>query len=248
VCTVSILRLGDDLIRLACNRDEQRSRPVALPPRVARINGRLAVMPIDPAGGGTWIAANDAGVIMALLNRNALKRQEVPAGGLLSRGKIIPLLIGCSSVDEAIQSASNLHPCDYGPFTLVLIDRDTRAHVISDGFEMRMTNFIPQDDAALFTSSGLGDHLVETPRRMLFEAMIESGGLCAGTQDCFHRHQWPERQQLSVCMRRRDAKTVSHTIIELRPEEIDLYYHAAAPDEPGSDCRTTLPLHKSVLS
>jgi hypothetical protein len=253
MCTVSIIRLGDDLLRLACNRDEQRSRPMALPPRITRINARLTVMPIDPTGGGTWIAANDAGVVMALLNRNLPLagrngQRHWPARGLLSRGQIIPSLIGCSSVDDAIASALGLDARRYGPFTMVLVDRDTRAQVISDGFQTRVANLCSQDVAALFTSSGLGDHLVEAPRLALFEEMLRDSGMSATTQDRYHRHHWPNRENLSVCMRRPDARTVSHTIVELGPDRIDFRYHAAAPDEPASNLRTTFPLIQSTLS
>lgn len=253
MCTVSIIRLGDDLIRLACNRDEQLSRPMALPPQVARINGHLTVMPIDPTGGGTWIAGNDAGVVMALLNRNppcagGHEQRHPPAPELLSRGQIIPSLIGCSSVDDAIASASNLNARQYGPFTMVLVDREMRAQVISDGFETRVTNLPSQDRATLFTSSGLGDHLVESPRRALFEEMLDNCGISAATQDRYHRHHWSDREHLSVCMRRPEAKTVSHAIIELGHDQIDFHYHAAAPDEPARNHRCKFPLVLSVPS
>jgi hypothetical protein len=246
MCTVSIIRLGDDLLRLACNRDERHSRPMALPPRIAQIHGRLTVMPIDPMGGGTWIAANDAGMVMVLLNRNPPRARS--ARGMLSRGQIIPSLIGCSSMNHAIASASDLDARQYGPFTLVLVDRDTRAQVISDGFHTRVTNLPPQETAILFTSSGLGDHRVEAPRLALFEDMLRNCGISAATQDSYHRHHWPDRQHLSVCMRRLDAKTVSHTIVDLGPDQIDFRYHPAAPDEPASSFRTTFPLIEATLS
>src|SRR5262249_12632394 len=84
----------------------------------------------------------------------------------------------------------------------------------------------------LFTSSGLGDHLVEEPRRQLFaEAMGHSANPDA--QDLFHRHEWPDRSHLSVCMRRSDARTVSHTLVVLTERAGLLTYHAAPPDEPG---------------
>jgi hypothetical protein len=89
---------------------------------------------------------------------------------------------------------------------------------------------------------------VEPPRRVLFEEMMQTQGISADTQDRFHRHSWLNRAHLSVCMRRPDARTVSHTIIELGLETIDFDYHAAAPDEAGSDYRTTIPLQTSVLS
>ena len=66
----------------------------------------------------------------------------------------------------------------------------------------------------LFTSSGLGDHLVEGVRRELFEGFF--AGPAEGwraAQDGFHRHRWEEgRGHLSVNMARPDARTVSFAV------------------------------------
>ena len=57
-------------IRLACNRDELRTRPAALPPIIRTFGNRKAIMPVDPISNGTWIAVNDAGIAATLLNVN----------------------------------------------------------------------------------------------------------------------------------------------------------------------------------
>src|SRR5262245_39809777 len=104
MCTVTILpesvlsgshsRSADPVLwRVACNRDESRTRPAALPPAVTRIASRVAIMPTDPQAGGTWIGVNDARLVCSLLN--------VYDGGTsverpLSRGTIIPRLLGCA--------------------------------------------------------------------------------------------------------------------------------------------------------
>ena len=91
MCTVTVVP-GREAIRLACNRDELRSRAAALPPQVRQFGPRRALLPVDPTSGGTWVAANDAGLAMTLLNVN-------PGNGLgtsaarLSRGNIIPALL-----------------------------------------------------------------------------------------------------------------------------------------------------------
>src|SRR5262249_13957501 len=77
MCTVSIVALnepGNRRLRLACNRDELRSRPAALPPLVRNCDERQAIMPIDPVSDGTWIAVNDAGIAATLLNVNLATR------------------------------------------------------------------------------------------------------------------------------------------------------------------------------
>lgn len=58
-------------LELGFNRDEHRSRPKAHPPRLRRpaAGGRAFIAPRDPLGGGSWLAVNDAGICLALLNR-----------------------------------------------------------------------------------------------------------------------------------------------------------------------------------
>ena len=75
MCTVTalpaaLLASASDslLLRVVCNRDEHLTRAPALPPTVWAAGARRALMPIDPSSGGTWIAANDAGLVFAVLN------------------------------------------------------------------------------------------------------------------------------------------------------------------------------------
>ena len=83
----------------------------------------------------------------------------------------------------------------------------------------------------MLTSSGLGDELVEAPRRELFDAMLSFGECSRQRQDEFHRHSWGDRTYLSVCMRRTDAATTSYTVVETWLGGASLRYHAGAPDE-----------------
>ena len=232
MCTVSVLRLPGDLLRVACNRDEQETRAAALPPVVRRVGGRRAVMPIDPVSGGTWIAANDAGVVLALLNFNRPGSSDTPAPR--SRGVIIPSLLGEASVWAVVGRARSLSPASFGPFRLAVLDRTDGAEVVSDGRTLCVRRVGGDGDAAtLFTSSGLGDHLVRRPRTELFERML-AAEVSAATQNAFHRHAWADRPHLSVRMRRDGARTVSTTVVEVSAEGIEMSYRpedaAAFPD------------------
>ncbi len=84
----------------------------------------------------------------------------------------------------------------------------------------------------MFTSSGLGDHLVAEPRTRLFESLLDGGRLTPAGQERFHRHRWDDAPQLSVCMSRHDARTVSYTTVEVTPDRATLSY---LPGCPGSD-------------
>jgi hypothetical protein len=99
MCTVSILRApwadagADDgpLWRVVCNRDEQRTRRPAVAPLAGGCAARQFVYPLDPDGGGTWIAATSAGLVFTLLNETEAEGASMPARPV-SRGLIIPLL------------------------------------------------------------------------------------------------------------------------------------------------------------
>jgi hypothetical protein len=98
----------------------------------------------------------------------------------------------------------------------------------------------------MFTSSGLGDALAEELRRRLFNEMCPESMCQPEQQDLFHRHSWPGASHLSVCMRRADARTVSHTVVELGRETAGMIYFPQPPDEPGPSVAMSLPLETKV--
>lgn len=228
MCTVTIIPLSAG-VRLACNRDELRPRPAALPPVVRRYGEREAALPIDPVSNGTWIAVNDAGLVATLLNVNLQqpRRRDVRLG---SRGELVPRLMGCATLDEADAMGTAVDALAYPPFRLVVLDERALVDFYSDGTTLRRCRSLVAQQPHLFTSSGLGDALVEGPRRALFEQMFTSGVDWVTVQDAFHRHAWPDRRHLSVCMARAEARTVSHTVIELTPTGAVLTYYPDAPD------------------
>jgi hypothetical protein len=217
-------------LRLACNRDEQRWRPAALRPGLHARGQHKGAWPTDPVGGGTWVGVNDAGLALALLNVTGMPAEQ-SRGIARSRGAIIPELLGRGSLESAFLKAAALEPAVYAPFRLVLSIPGQWAEVASDGLRLSLVAPQPLRDPLLFTSSGLGDLVVARPRSELFaECFLEA---TPEAQDNFHRHQWPDRQHLSVCMRRPDARTVSFTTITITASRARLGYHAEAPDLPG---------------
>lgn len=240
MCTVTLVPTSET-IRLACNRDELRSRPVALPPRIEQFGPRRALLPIDPNSGGTWMAVNDAGLAMTLLNVNAQPRITDDAASQ-SRGSIIPSLLHCDAPLSAAFTALTLDPTRYAPFRLVLVNRHEGVEVHSGGARIRLAWRIGLRNPNLFTSSGLGDQLVETPRRKLFLEVFEQPGDPFKHQDAFHRHRWVDRPHLSVCMDRPDARTVSHTVVSIGRNWVTLNYHPDAPDKPAEAVLLALPV------
>lgn len=236
MCTVTVVTIADETtgqgraIRLVCNRDERRTRPRALPPLVRMFGGRAAIMPVDPESQGTWIGVNDGGLIATLLNVNINNAQlpELTAATdghrVKSRGTIIPLILGCDEVDAEVEIVRALDPCDFSPFRLVLLDGRRIAEIRSDGRAIRINANLFEGQPLFFTSSGLGDELVDAPRRKLFEENFAEAPNLREKQDRFHMHCWPERRHLSVLMSRPDAHTVSRSVVEVNDQTVRMTY------------------------
>lgn len=145
MCTASLIPIHDPDhpgrvigVRLITNRDELRKRPPAAPPAWFPIgdSGWRAVYPIDPVGGGTWVAASTGGLILCLLNANpppppslphavaadASPDAAAPNPGLASRGLIIPSLLDSASARVAASRVQQLELTRFAPFTLLAAD------------------------------------------------------------------------------------------------------------------------------
>ena len=245
MCTVTFVPFRDGrdpALRIACNRDESRQRGAGLPPRLRRFGDCRALLPVDPASGGTWIAVNDAGLVMVLLNQNSGSMPRRVGAPRLSRGLIIPSLLHCDNLHGAEKLACKLAHQPFAPFRLILASRTEVLEVSTATSQLQIVQRPISDWPLLFTSSGLGDALVEGPRRNLFRAWFQDVEGWVKKQDSFHRHSWPERPHLSVCMRRKDACTVSYTVIELRPLSAVMTYVPYAPDEIGPSVTLTMNL------
>lgn len=230
MCTLTIIPLARERgARLAFNRDELKSRPTALAPQVRRFGLRSALLPIDPVSDGTWIGVNDAGLAAAVLNVNELGQQPQSRDPWTSRGVIVPALLRRGCVDAAFEQARTLRPEYFAPFRLVIVDRSRWGMIRSDGRLLRVHEPRPLDQPVFFTSSGLGDQLVEAPRRALFETAMGSGHDAVSGQVAFHRHRWTSAPHLSVLMNRPDAATVSITTIKLTPIRVTLRYQPLGP-------------------
>jgi len=106
MCTLSVITQENGYL-LAMNRDEKITRGVGEGPETQDLegpetqdlNGTTAIYPSDGAG-GTWIAANEYGISLALLNWNDVVRRPLDIRKARSRGGIIPGLASSSRMAE----------------------------------------------------------------------------------------------------------------------------------------------------
>lgn len=230
MCTVSIVP-REDGFRLLCNRDEQRSRPLAVPPQWHAADRFAATYPIDPQGGGTWIAVNNHGVAVALLNRHLPSNagmNDVRAAGLLrSRGEIPLRLLAARGIEDARAWALRIVAERYSPFLLLVVSFDRLLRIDGGGGRLAIDEqhlSVPM----VFTSSSMGDALAERARLPLFHSLVTTSRDPWAGQRAFHDHQWATLPELSVRMRRPDACTVSRTRVDVRSDRVTLDYEPLA--------------------
>lgn len=215
MCTLTY-RLTDQGYELFFNRDEQRTRQQAIHPT---FNVSLnAIYPIDPSGGGTWIAAHESGISLALLNY--YQAQVDPSlKDFTSRGVIIPHLL--ADHENIHQQLLKMDLSLFQAFQLCIFDSDLSlkpnkqklaTQYVWNGKKLTYS-ILSAEHSQPITSSGVDYPTVLAARQQQFKAMISSQ---SSTQDyiAYHHHQG-ESGKCSVKMFRDDAHTVSFTQISV---------------------------------
>ncbi len=226
MCTLSIIPITDGRrhvgLRVVINRDESASRERAVAPRWHDVPGTRAVWPIDPVGGGTWVAGSERGVVFALLNRNMQPGPDLPSG-LVSRGTIIPAIAHATGVQHGVALLRAMNTSQFAPFRLVIAAVEDGVAVASVcSWDRRVLAMQDAGVPLCLASSGLGDCVAQA-RLPLFESMVR-GHATPEAQDVFHVHQWPHKPEASVMMRRPGYRTVSVTTLEVADGSVRAEY------------------------
>jgi hypothetical protein len=221
MCTVSFLPQTRGFF-LAMNRDEQKSRARAMPPRRRQTGAHASLYPSEKSG-GTWIGVNDAGMALALINWYAKPQRDRSL--CLSRGIVIPELLAAGDLKDLSAGLKNLPLSELNPFRLVAISIGERSvrEWRWDGKSLTSKRF--SWTRHHWFSSGYDEALVERRRRPLVRAIAETPSAIRR----LHRSHKPERGPFSICMHRDVAETVSYTEIAVTKEKARLRYAAGAP-------------------
>lgn len=226
MCTVTWLPTRDGY-ELRMNRDELRTRAVALPPAIHERDGVRYVAPRDVDGGGTWIAANEAGVSVCLLN--GPDAGDGPLPGRVSRGLLVERLAGSTSVVDVRSHLSGARLRDFAPFTLLALEPLWAAFVAHWNGRSLVVDSAATASEPL-TSSSVDRDAVVAFRTAIFREVVRSArGLRSGALEEFHRGHGPERGHRSVCMHRPDASTVSYTRVTVTGDAVCVHYEDGPP-------------------
>lgn len=211
---------------LAFNRDELLSRPEAEPPK--RRGHFLA--PIDPEGGGTWIAVNQHGLTVAALNVYQAAAQE-PQPPIRSRGLLVTDLAQFKTLQEIRDHLQPGMLAHTRPVHLLVVTADRHALDIRwDGRELTLT---PSLLPILRVSAALDAQAVSTARHLEFQQLqndlYHSIHKQAALKTWFSSHALNGSPR-GTCMHREPlAATVSHTQVRVTPLEVVMDYWAGSP-------------------
>lgn len=216
------------------NRDEKRNRPTALPPAVVKVGNRRAIFPREP-NGGTWIAANDTGVCLALINWHRIEAE--PANRIVSRGRIVLSLAEKQHYKDIAKGLTKLPLREIRPFRLIAIVPKEKA--VSEwrwNLERLSECEYPWATRHWF-SSGFDERKAESVRRRVCKRKLAAH---IDKLRRLHLSHAPKRGPFSICMHRADASTVSYTEVTVESRKVTMRY------KPGPPCSNSRIVTKSL--
>jgi hypothetical protein len=226
MCTVTFIPRSTGYC-LSMNRDEKLSRARGLPPGRRGTTDYSIVCPSEPSG-GTWIAVNDRGSSLALINWYSVKA-SVPRDSL-SRGEIIPALWSHRSLAAVDSALAKLPLARIKPFRLIGIFHEDRE--IAE-WRWNLTSLKKRHchwQAQQWISSGYDEPTAQEIRSNTFRLGL--AGRSSGTLDWLrrlHRSHSPVRGPFSTCMHREDASTVSYTEVSVSAKRAVMRHVLGSP-------------------
>jgi len=226
MCTVTFIARQRGYC-LGMNRDEKLTRPAGLPPKEKRLNGRGVISPSEP-GGGTWIAVNDHGATLALINWYSITARVDGKG--VSRGEVVNSASAAILPGSADDALYGLPLNRINPFRLIGVF-PTTSEIVEWRWNLKqlVRKNLPWKSQQ-WISSGFDESTAQRVRGRTFRQAQKQES--AGNLDWLrrlHRSHAPETGPFSTCMHRADAVTVSYTEISVSPREALMRYHAGAP-------------------
>ncbi|MCC5856025.1 MAG: NRDE family protein [Idiomarina sp.] len=207
-------------MHILVNRDEQRDRDHALPPTRVTNNTVQAMMPIDPEGGGSWVAANDHGFVFCILNRYS--RLASVEQSWQSRGELVRQLSQCenwSAVHELLQPGKLAL---YRPFSLLVFHGNNEPEQFSWSTTVLTQTVAPRSPVS---SSKVLPRFVPWMRKRWAQLTLPKHPQLSDLEK-YHLASQPICAHFGVNMSRPTSQTVSITRVELTTSQVTMSYWA----------------------
>lgn len=254
MCTLTWF-VSDDGYQLFFNRDERLTRRRALLPtlhshgeksnsavhefsKTASENGLCYISPTDADAGGTWIASNEYGVTVCLLNHYQFQQIETYKNWT-SRGEIVRQFSQFTDLSDAERFFMQLNLDDYRAFRMFIIEPSGQNRLLVwDGHSARVETNVKGPKSS---SSVDAKHVKAFRKRVYKDQKIGSSSLSADYIN-YHSSHIPSASKESVCMHRDDAKTVSLSHIIVSQNEVNFSYADGSPCEVPLSEPVSMPL------
>jgi len=217
----------EDGYELFFNRDERLSRRRAALPTIQRDKDINTISPTDLDAGGTWIAVNQYGVTVCLLNHYQFE-QIATYKKWISRGEIVRSFSDTIDLSAAERYFNTLDLNDYRAFRMFIIDHKGNNRLfVWDGHSAR----IERNVSTPKSSSSVDSKNVKSKRKKLFADLNLAESKNSLDYINYHASHLPNRSKDSVCMHREDAKTVSLSHVKVSTDGIYFAYADGSPCE-----------------
>jgi hypothetical protein len=247
MCTLTWTREAEGYF-VAFSRDERRTRAPGIGPRSFERGGVRAIAPFDGEAGGTWIAVNELGLTLALLNGERFRGAESESAerDFATRGELVLHACDASGHDEVIARLASLELARFRPFEIVAFDaRGAACAAAWDGRELRSRDLSDVDRPLV--SSSFDDAGARAQRKRTFE--LQAGALASARElELFHASHEPSRGAYSPCMHRDDAHTVSFTRVRVDARRVEFAYQPQSPCAGKLALRLELPRRVAARS
>ena len=212
MCTLTINRTPQQLL-VTMNRDELLTRAPESPPQRHSDGATTWVAPHDGEKGGTWMGANDHGVVACLLNFYLPGENLLPdrSGRYRSRGEVIPQLLSHGDFNTGVAWLQNRFAADaYPSFDLHVVGPERTLRFMW----LRRNGLESEDTTAewqIYSSSGWDSAEVTRWREQAFDDWLQAGGNLIDTLPAFHLLRKAGAEDFSPLMVREWSTTRSIT-------------------------------------
>jgi hypothetical protein len=224
MCTLSWLP-ADGGYSLFFNRDESRLRGPEIPAAPHQWDGAHLVAPLDSDQGGTWIAANEFGVTVAVLNRYGPEMTGIP--GRRSRGQLVRSLAPLATPGAVRRRLAELLLTDYQPFTLATTGPNSPVYLLAWNGETLEERAVELPGLVAISSGYSAE--AEAARRQTLSQIQAGGPLTPAVLEAFHRSHLPARGPLSPCMHREEAETRSFCRVTVTGDSVGIRHVLGPP-------------------
>ena len=227
MCTLTYYPINNNSYILASNRDELKTRAPALLPKEFTTDNIHYICPIDGEKGGTWIAVNEFGLSLCLLNwfQAYDKNTDYKNEFFHSRGEIIFNLISSNTLKECQQRLNSTPLEVYPPFRLFGFQKNPLLIKQWNWNGHQLVHQTEKIELQLWISAGREFDKVLKYRKKTFNLFISGNeGVTLDGIKALHSSEYPEKGPYAIAMTHELATTVSTTIIDTRHNAPIMHY------------------------